>query len=94
MKYRESGFIKFILIFLAIVVILSLFRVNLRGFIDEKITLTENFSLIWQMAKVIWQDYIVRPAKFIWFNYIRPILQGEIFSGLKNKLEKRNQIEQ
>ena len=71
---KQRGFIKFILIFLVIVVILSLFRVNLRGYVDEKITLAENFGLIWEIAKIIWSDYIVRPAVYVWGNFIEPIL--------------------
>ena len=90
---KQGGFIKFILIFLVIVFILSLFKVNLRGFIDDKITLAENFGLIWAVAKIIWSDYIVRPAVYVWENFIEPLLKGEIFSGLQTKLEERNQAQ-
>lgn len=87
---RNQGIIKLILIFIVIVVILSLFRVNLRGYVDEKITLVENFKFVWQVLKIIWSDYIVRPALYVWRNYIEPLVTGETFSGLREKLEERN----
>lgn len=91
-KRDEGGFIRLILIIIVIIVILSLFKLNLRGFIDEKVTLKENFVFIGYIIQTIWEDYIIRPAQFLWFKYIKPMLEGQVFSGLRTKLEERSEL--
>ena len=88
---NERGFIKLIIIFLGLVLILSAFGINLRGQKDtsSESALKSNISIIIETGKIIWTDYIARPVKHVWSEYVRPFVTGQFLSGLKEK-----QIEQ
>lgn len=64
MKRGEQGFVRILSLILTIVVLLVIFKVDVRGY-----------------AERAWEDYI------------HPFITGETFSGLRDKIRARNNIE-
>jgi len=62
---RERGFIKLIIIIIIGVIILSVFNVNIRSIVNNKLV-QENFSFLWDWIGDVWHDYLKRPAGLIW----------------------------
>ncbi len=65
MTVSGNGFIHIVVIFVMAVIILSLLGVNLKALLLNK-TLQENFKLVWDFTKLIWNKYLLRPTVFIW----------------------------
>src|SRR3989338_3133815 len=86
----NKGIIRFIAIFIILILLVSAFKVNLRGYLEStpEDALDSNVVLIIQTGKVIWADYIRRPVNTVWYGYVIPFVKGEFLSGLKSKLEK------
>ncbi len=89
MRPANKGIINFIMIVVILVIILSLLKVNLRGYIDSDSdsALRGNVSLIVETGKIAWTDYIRGPIVRFWTNYAVPFMTGEFLGGLKTKLE-------
>ncbi|MEK7535466.1 MAG: hypothetical protein AAB590_00410 [Patescibacteria group bacterium] len=90
----KRGIISVIVIFVILVLIVSAFRVNLRGYISAgpEQALESNVVLIRETGKVIWLDYIKYPINTFWNNYVAPFMKGEFLSGLKTKLKQRGEL--
>ena len=98
LKIREGsgnkGFINFIVIVVVLILILSFLKVNLRGYLDtdSDSALRGNLSLIVEVTKIIWLDYIKRPLVSIWTDYVDPFFRGEFLNGLRAKQIQHNTL--
>jgi hypothetical protein len=85
----KRGIVSLIVLFIIAIVLLSAFKVNLRGYLEStpEQALDDNFVLVLQTGKVIWKDYIRYPIKTIWEEYIVSFLKGKWLAGLEAKLK-------
>lgn len=90
----KRGIVSLIVLFIAAILILSAFKVNLKGFIDSnpEQALDNNFVLILETGKIIWKDYIRYPITTIWDNYILSFLKGKWLGGLDVKLKAESTL--
>lgn len=65
MNKNRKGFVSIIIILIMAVIILSLLGVNFNILFKNK-ALQENFKLVWDFLKFIWNKYVLRPSIFIW----------------------------
>ena len=66
-RYR-GGFIKIIVLIIVGLLILSYFKIDLRGLVDSNST-QSNFGYVWSFIEQIWYTYIKTPIIFLlnWF---------------------------
>jgi len=83
-----------IVVFIAVILLLSAFKVNIRGYLDAspEEALDSNIVLIIATGKIIWTDYIKGPLVTVWRGYVLPFVKGEFLSGLKSKVEQRSML--
>ena len=93
-KIANRGFISMLVALVAILLLLSAFKVNIRGYIDSSSerALDSNVVLIRETVKFIWQDYIRQPIFFVWGTYVSPFVNGDFLGGLKDKIRERSAI--
>ena len=84
----SRGFIQTIVILFLVLVILSLLGINLSQ-LTENQALRENFSLVWDGIKFLWERYLLHPTEVVWNLFLKlmwqPIL--EMLGNLASKLE-------
>lgn len=68
----QKGFINFLITIILIIVILSILNINLRLFI-EKGKIKENFMYIWEGIEYTWDNYLKKPAEYLWNNIFNDI---------------------
>jgi hypothetical protein len=91
---EKRGIVSLIVLFIIAILLLSAFKVNLKGYVDAtpEQALDNNFVLVMETGKIIWKDYIRYPITTIWNNYILAFLKGKWLSGLDNKLEQSSTL--
>ncbi len=69
---NEQGFIKIIVLIVAIVIILGVFNINLRGIIESDMVQT-NFNYLWELLQKgglilrdVWEAYLKTPILRVW----------------------------
>lgn len=63
---QNQGFIiKFALFVIAIIILLSLFKVKISSLMDNEY-MQENFGFVWEKVKFIWYNYMEEPAGVIY----------------------------
>ncbi len=94
MRNKKGGFISLIVTLVAVVLLLSAFKVNIRGYLDAspEQALDSNVVLIIETGKIIWTDYIRDPFLTVWNGYVEPFFKGEFLSGLKSKVQEGTSI--
>jgi hypothetical protein len=71
-KYKNSGFIKAIIVIIIGIIILSLLNVNLRSVFNNKLV-RDNFNFVWTNLKTLWGNYLRNPALYaynVFYDYI------------------------
>ena len=69
----ERGFIKYIILFVIAIIILSYLGFDIKKIFTSPTTIN-NFSYVWGIVKNIWVNYLSVPFTFIWSEAIRPVL--------------------
>ena len=92
-KNNQSGFIKLIVIILVIIVVLSLLRVDLRGFTtgSPSVALKSNFTLIRDYVVIGW-NYAVKAVLWVW-NGVTEFARGQNFERLRQEVEEKRALE-
>ncbi len=62
---NNRGFIKYIIIIIIAILILSYFGFNIKS-IAESDTSKSNFSYVWGWISYVWNTFLATPAHFIW----------------------------
>ena len=94
MKYQRpvtGGFIKWLIIIIILVLILSYFGFDLKGLIEKEQT-QENFKAVFAFFGKLWNDYLKRPVVYVWDEIIigfvwEDILKPLIFDDAEIDLE-------
>ncbi|MBI3631905.1 MAG: hypothetical protein HY225_00445 [Candidatus Vogelbacteria bacterium] len=69
----NKGFIRVIILVLAGILILSYFKIDLRGLANSDTT-QGNFSYVWSFLEHVWYDYIKTPIVFL-LNWVLHFVQ-------------------
>lgn len=67
---KRSGFIKLIIIIIAVIVILSYFGFNLRAIVEAPAT-QDNLSYAWGLVTGIWMNYLSVPFTYLWGIFVQ-----------------------
>ena len=90
----KGGWVQIAVIFVILVLLASAFKVNLRGYVDStpEQALNSNVVLVVQTGKILWQDYIYPPLKWVWNDNIVSFFKGEWLEGLRQKERARTTL--
>lgn len=85
-KQNSGGFIKIILIIIVLVIVLGIFKIDLRAIMDSEVTqrnidvIKEAGEKVWVFSLYVWENYIKEPALGVWnqvvLEQIWPIISG------------------
>ena len=85
LQNTNGGFIKLILLVVILILIVSYFGFNLRDIIEDPQT-QDNFSVVWEWFQRIWENYLKRPAEWIW-EHILSFIWNDLFLGNLDRLQ-------
>ncbi|MEI7480447.1 MAG: hypothetical protein WCJ59_02355 [bacterium] len=86
----QSGIIKWIIIFVIALLILSYLGFDLKSTVESQTT-QSNFGYVWGYTHAFWDKYLVGPASWIWNNIVIDIVWDKLFLPGLN-LIKRDQL--
>jgi len=85
-KQNSGGFIKIILIIIVLVIVLGIFKIDLRAITDSEVTqrnmdvIKEAGDKVWVFGLHVWENYIKDQALWVWnqvvLEQIWPIISG------------------
>ena len=73
--------IKYILIIVVALLVLSFFGFNLQSLIQNPTT-QSNFSYVWQGITHVWNDYLAKPAYYLWHDIFLNLIWGPALDNL------------
>lgn len=74
--------IKYIILAIILIAILSFFGFNIKSFIERDIV-QNNFSYVWNAIKYGWDNFLARPADYLWNDVFVNLLWEPFISALK-----------
>jgi len=83
MIQNNRGLVKLILVILIGVVALSYFGFNLRAIVEAPQT-QENLSYVWGLVTTVWNNYLAKPALYLWREVFVDLIWERVISRLKN----------
>jgi len=86
---KNGGFIKMLIIILAVILLLSYFKFDLREFIDSP-PVQKNLSYVWDLLQTAWNDYLSKPILYFWNNIFVELIWDnirDVLEGLKKPVE-------
>ena len=86
----NKGILRFIILVIIGIVILSYFGFNLQN-IFESDTSKSNFGYVWHFVSYVWNTFLVTPATFIWDKIIVGIMWESLFKPGLAIIEKMQQ---
>ncbi|MFH1402120.1 MAG: hypothetical protein ABIG87_00665 [Patescibacteria group bacterium] len=84
-KNDNRGLVKWIIIILIAIIILSYFGFDLRAIVGSDAT-QNNLSYVWGLAVTVWNDYLSRPILYFWHNIFIDLL-WESFVDNMNRIK-------
>lgn len=66
---KNRGFIRLILSIIIIIVILSLFNIDIRSIFESELV-QKNLGFVWGLLTTLWENILRDPALWIWNNVI------------------------
>ncbi|MEK9167858.1 MAG: hypothetical protein AAB769_00790 [Patescibacteria group bacterium] len=67
---KQGGFIKLILIVIAVIIALSYFGFNLRAIVEAPAT-QDNLGYAWGLVTGIWSNYLSVPFEYLWGIFVQ-----------------------
>ncbi len=80
---NNTGFIRFILLIVGLVLVLSYFNVDIRGIIEAPQT-QDNISYVTGAVVYIWDTYLSNPVLYFWNNIFLSLLWSSFTANLEN----------
>ena len=81
-KNKQSGFIKFIIIIIIAIIILSYFGFDLRSIIESPVT-QDNLGYTWGLVIGFWDDYLAGPIYYLWNDIFIDLLWNSFVDNLE-----------
>ena len=96
MKFKNDnkGLIKWIIIILIAVIVLSFFGFDLRTIIESDLT-QNNLGYLWGIGVTVWNEYLSRPILYFWHNIFINLLWDSFVENMERiKAGKPTTIEE
>ncbi|MBU4479853.1 hypothetical protein KKG48_00205 [Patescibacteria group bacterium] len=81
-KNNQSGFIKWILIIIIAIIILSYFNFDLRAIVESPET-QGNLGYAWGLVVIVWDDYLAGPILYLWNDIFIDLLWDSFVDNLE-----------
>jgi len=82
-RNNKRGFIKWIVIFIIFVIIISYFGIDLRAIVESPQT-QGNLGYVWILTENVWNNYLKNPVLYFWNN----IFINLIWKSFTNNLNR------
>jgi len=79
---RNTGIIKFLIIIIVLILLLSYFNIDVRGIIEAPKT-QENFSYVYGWIAFVWSEYLANPVRYFWNNIFIDLLWESFVDNLE-----------
>ena len=79
---KQSGFIKFIVIIIIAIIILSYFGFDLRSIVEAPET-QENIGYVWGGVVYIWENWLAGPISYLWNDIFIDLLWDSFIENLE-----------
>ncbi len=83
--------LKLIIIIIILIAALSYFGISIRSVVESDL-FQSNFSYIWNWVKHIWNNYLIGPAKYLWYDVIVNLLWDSFVENM-NRIKNGRDIE-
>lgn len=74
---NNGGFIKLIIFIIIGLLVISYLGVDLRSTVESQKS-KDNFSYVWGYTKAFWNNYLDKPASWLWQNIIIDIVWNKV----------------
>lgn len=74
--------IKYIILAIILLAILSFLGFNIRSFIESDIV-QNNFGYVWNAVKYGWDNFLARPAEYLWNDVFVDLIWEPFISAMK-----------
>jgi len=74
--------IKLIVFIVLVIVALSYFNISVRTIVNSDMV-QDNFSFVWGWVKHIWNNYMARPARYLWNDIFIKLLWSSFVDNLE-----------
>jgi len=81
-KSGNRGLIKFIVLIIIAIVILSYFGFNLREIVESPES-QGNLGYVWGLVVSVWDNYLARPLRYLWNDIFVDILWAGFISNME-----------
>ena len=81
-KNDKRGLVKWIVIILIAVIVLSFFGFNLRSIIESDLT-QNNLGYLWGLGVIVWDDYLSQPILYFWHNIFINLLWDSFVDNME-----------
>lgn len=90
---RNTGLINVILIIVFLVLLLSYFNVDIKGFVEDPVT-QQNITYVWGGVLIIWNEYLSSPVLYFWNNIFINLLWDSFVTNMERiKAGQPNEFE-
>lgn len=86
---NQAGLIKFIILIIITIIILSALGVSIRSIVEGE-TLQGNFKYVWEKIDYTWNKYLARPAKYLWNDIFIDLLWDSFIDNMKRIKEGKS----
>ena len=81
-KNDNRGLIKWVVIILIAVIVLSFFGFDLRSIIESDLT-KNNIGYLWGLGVMVWNDYLSQPILYFWHNIFINLLWDSFVENME-----------
>ncbi len=78
---NQKGFIKWIIIFIIFIMIMSYFGIDLRAIVESPAS-QGNLGYIWSLSSTVWNNYLKSPVLYFWNNIFINLLWNSFIDSL------------
>jgi len=74
--------LRLIIFIIIVIAVLSYFNFNIRNFFESDVV-RNNFGYIWNFVKYVWNNFLARPAKYLWNDVFIDLIWNSFIENLQ-----------
>lgn len=74
--------LRLVILIIIIIAVLSYFGFNLKNFFESDIV-RNNFNYVWNFVKYVWENYLARPARYLWNDVFIDLIWDSFIENLQ-----------